>query len=81
MTEQSQAQHIPTLRKIASHPGFRDGVSVKISRNSVRATVAFCSLAGRRDGALRWAFDALAAALPPAPSDYVQARVSEWTHA
>jgi farnesyl-diphosphate farnesyltransferase len=72
---------VMTLRKLHAHPAFARGAQVKISRNTVRATVAATSLAVRRDGALRRLFALASASLPAAPVDYLQADVSCWEHA
>ena len=71
---------IMTLRKLHAHPEFAGGTQVKISRNTVRATVAMTSLAVRRDGALRRLFALASDSLPPVPSDYRRADVSCWEH-
>lgn len=55
-----------TLRKINKRPGFSSGTEVKISRNSVRATVIVSSLLVRHDGLLRLIFNLLTSGLPKA---------------
>ncbi len=54
-----------TLRKVHRSRGFTDGASVKISRRSVRATVAVSKAAGGYNGVLRILFRLLALRLPP----------------
>lgn len=60
-----------TLRKIhQSRDYFSEGASVKISRNSVRATIAVSRVFGRSDRSLRVIFRVLTASLPkPASGD------------
>ena len=53
-----------TLRRIASHPEFSGGQAAKISRRSVKATIALTTLAARHDWALRGLFAAAATGLP-----------------
>jgi farnesyl-diphosphate farnesyltransferase len=53
-----------TLRKIHANPNYHSGQEVKISRRSVKWTVAVTSLLARHDGALRLLFDALSKGLP-----------------
>ncbi len=53
-----------TLRKINARPTFRSGAEVKISRNSVKATVWLCTLVAGRDGILRFLFNVFARNLP-----------------
>ncbi|MCP5151269.1 MAG: squalene/phytoene synthase family protein [Ectothiorhodospiraceae bacterium] len=53
-----------TLRRIHRNPGFRSGREVKISRRSVRLTVAVTRLTVRHDAVLRTLFDALTRGLP-----------------
>ncbi len=53
-----------TLRKINAQPTFRHGTEVKISRNSVKATVWLCTLVAGRDGILRFLFKVVARGLP-----------------
>ena len=53
-----------TLKKLHHHPDFGSGQEVKISRRSVKATVALTSLFARHDRALRWMFDATSRDLP-----------------
>ena len=53
-----------TLRKINSHLYYTDGNQVKISRKSVKGTVAVCRLAVRHDQALKLLFDFAALPLP-----------------
>ncbi|MGH8598628.1 MAG: hypothetical protein ACREXT_18390, partial [Gammaproteobacteria bacterium] len=57
---------ILTLRKINSNPYFRNGAQVKISRNSVKLTVATTSLIAGYDGALRALFRAASLGIPRA---------------
>ncbi|MFP4172907.1 MAG: phytoene/squalene synthase family protein [Candidatus Hydrogenedentota bacterium] len=57
-----------TLRKIhRSRSYFSEGATVKISRNSVRATIAVSKVFGRSDRSLRVIFRLLTAALPKSP--------------
>jgi len=56
-----------TLRKIHRHPDFVRGTQVKISRRSVRATIALSNLCVRRDSTLRWIFAGFTHGLPRAP--------------
>ncbi len=53
-----------TLNKLNAHRGFADGSEVKISRNSVKATVACTSLLVRQDRLLKMLFDFTARKLP-----------------
>ena len=53
-----------TLRKINAHRAFSSGQQVKISRRSVKATVAMTSLLARHDSLLRLMFNATAQGLP-----------------
>ena len=69
---------VMTLRKLHSQPAFKRGDQVKISRTTVRATVAATSVAVRRDAALRRLFAFAAKTLPLPPPDYRQADVSCW---
>jgi len=72
---------VMTLRKLHSHPGYAAGDDVKISRRTVRATVAYTSAIVRWDTLLRGSLAAFARPLPAPPSDYVRANVSAWeTH-
>jgi farnesyl-diphosphate farnesyltransferase len=59
-----------TLRKINRKPGFASGSEVKISRNSVRATVLISSLLVRSNTLLRLTFSLLTFGLPK-PDDPV----------
>ena len=52
-----------TLRKINSHRAFTSGNEVKITRNSVRATIISTNLLTRHDFLLKWLFNRLAAGL------------------
>lgn len=54
-----------TQRKLLAHPDFAGGAEVKISRRSVRATVAWCRFASGRDAVLKASFTLLARGLPP----------------
>ncbi len=56
-----------TLRKIQRHPRFTSSDQVKISRNSVRATLLTTNLLLRSNSGLRWLFRRAAAGLPVAP--------------
>jgi squalene-hopene/tetraprenyl-beta-curcumene cyclase len=58
-----------TLRKIQRHPGFTSGDQVKISRRSVRVTVALSRLTARRDLALRMLFRWAETGLPFVPAE------------
>jgi farnesyl-diphosphate farnesyltransferase len=53
-----------TLKKLNRHPEFRSGQEVKISRRSVKATVALTSLFAGSDRTLRWLFAATSRDLP-----------------
>ena len=53
-----------TLRKIHRHLDFADSQAVKISRNSVKATVVVTSVTARLDPALRLLFDYFTRTLP-----------------
>lgn len=53
-----------TLRKIHTHPGFTRGADVKISRNSVRATILVTNAAAAQDAVLRALFDLFTRDLP-----------------
>ncbi len=55
-----------TLRKIHRSRGFANGANVKISRRSVRATVAVSKAAGSYNSVLRLLFRLLVLRLPPA---------------
>ncbi len=55
-----------TLRKINRNPGFTEASQVKISRNSVKATVIISGLCVSRDKLLNLLFDLLAKGLPKA---------------
>ncbi|APZ42477.1 phytoene/squalene synthase family protein [Acidihalobacter ferrooxydans] len=54
-----------TLRRINEHRDFRAGDEVKISRRSVRLTVAALRLTATRDSALKLLFGLAARGLPP----------------
>lgn len=56
-----------TLRKVNSNPAFNTGQEVKVSRNTVRATVLVGSLAAGSNGTVRFLFDRIAQGLPLAP--------------
>ncbi len=56
-----------TLRKVNRNPAFNSGQEVKVSRNTVRATVLVGSLAAGSDGAVRFLFERIASGLPLAP--------------
>ncbi len=59
-----------TLRKIHRSRGyFSEGATIKISRNSVRATIAVSRAAGKSNAALRGIFRLLTASLPKPPAD------------
>ena len=58
-----------TLRKINNNPQFNAGQQVKISRNSVKATILFCNLLTRQDRMLEFLFKITAAPLPLKPLD------------
>jgi farnesyl-diphosphate farnesyltransferase len=53
-----------TLKKLNAHRDFRAGREVKISRNSVRATILFTNLAIASDGLLKWMFAFATKGLP-----------------
>ncbi|MHB1951177.1 MAG: hypothetical protein ACYCQK_06850, partial [Acidiferrobacteraceae bacterium] len=53
-----------TLRKIDGNRNFRSGQEVKITRRSVKATVAVSRLSVRHDALLRTLFGLLAFGLP-----------------
>jgi farnesyl-diphosphate farnesyltransferase len=53
-----------TLRKINQHKNYRSGQEVKISRRSVKATVAATELVVGGNKRARWLFDRVAKALP-----------------
>ena len=53
-----------TLRRIHAHPAFTDSGDVKISRNSVRATVVVTNALARSDSALKVLFAAFTRGLP-----------------
>ncbi len=53
-----------TQRRLLAHPDFGDGATVKISRRSVRTTVAWCRMASGSDAALKGSFALLARGLP-----------------
>ncbi len=53
-----------TLRKINAHPDFSAGQQVKITRNSVRATILTSKLAVRQDWLLKVLFDLFTRHLP-----------------
>jgi len=55
-----------TLRKINDNPGFTSGKEVKVTRRAVTGTVLVANTVVRRDRALRWLFDLVAAGLPAA---------------
>lgn len=59
-----------TQRKLLAHPDFARGAEVKITRASVRRTVAWCKLTAGMDSVVRASFALLAHRLPPAfPGD------------
>jgi farnesyl-diphosphate farnesyltransferase len=53
-----------TLRQISAHPHFTTGQEVKISRRSVKFTIAATTVAARSDGALRALFKTASLGLP-----------------
>lgn len=55
-----------TQRKLISHPDFASSEEVKISRHSVRLSVAWSRMAAGQDTALRASFAMLGRGLPPA---------------
>ncbi|MGH8428422.1 MAG: squalene/phytoene synthase family protein [Gammaproteobacteria bacterium] len=55
-----------TQDKLLAHPGFARGDEVKISRRSVRLTVAWCRMAARSNLLLKVSFALLARRLPQA---------------
>ena len=56
-----------TLRRIHRNPGYVDGDAVKISRRTVRATIAVCNLAQSSNRATDALFNAVSRGLPRAP--------------
>jgi farnesyl-diphosphate farnesyltransferase len=58
---------ILTLRKINKHKNFRSGQEVKISRRSVKATVAATELVVGGNKRARWLFGRMVKTLPPLP--------------
>ena len=58
-----------TLRRIHEHPDFRAGAQVKISRRSVRMTIATLRLAASRDRLLKLLFALAARSLPKTSAD------------
>lgn len=56
-----------TLRKINTHKDFKSGAEVKISRRSVRATIAATALAVRHDFLLKGLFHLAGWSLPSTP--------------
>lgn len=56
---------VMNLRKIAAHPDFADGAEVKITRRTVKRTVAATSVSARSNLALRAMFALAAMPLPP----------------
>jgi farnesyl-diphosphate farnesyltransferase len=54
-----------TQRKLLAHPEFARGAEVKITRASVRRTVAWCKLTAGTDSLVRLSFALLAHRLPP----------------
>jgi farnesyl-diphosphate farnesyltransferase len=59
---------ILTLRKINANPGFQNAGQVKISRRTVKLTIALCNMAQSSDRALTMLFDLASRGLPLAPS-------------
>jgi farnesyl-diphosphate farnesyltransferase len=53
-----------TLRKIHRNPGFTEGSQVKISRNSVKATIAITGMAVSQNSLLKLLFRILGSSLP-----------------
>ena len=53
-----------TLRKLHANPGFSSAGQVKISRRSVKATIAISAVAARHDRVLKGLFDWLSRPLP-----------------
>ena len=66
-----------TLRKIHDNPEFNAGRQVKISRNSVKATIFFSNLLTRHDTLLNMMFRLTAASLPETELDSRFALTSE----
>ena len=62
-----------TLRKIHRNPQFTAGAQVKVSRRTVKATIAATNLCARSDTLLRLLFARAAGPLPLTP-------LSEWLH-
>ncbi len=54
-----------TQRKLLARPDFAGGAEVKISRRSVRATVAWCRYAAGSDALLKASFALIVRGLPP----------------
>ena len=59
-----------TLKKIHRNLGFTDGSQVKISRNSVKATVAFTSVAVSQDRLLKFMFRLIGNGLASSTKDH-----------
>ncbi len=55
---------ILTLRKIHRNPGYRSTREVKVTRRTVRLTIAMVNASASHDGLLRWLFDQAARDLP-----------------
>jgi len=60
-----------TLRKINRHPEFRSGMDVKISRRSVRSTIAASRATAGSNTMIRLLFEIAATGLPSAPPPQV----------
>lgn len=58
-----------TQRKLLATPGFSAGREVKISRRSVKLSIAWCSFAASRNAALKASYALIARALPAAETD------------
>src|SRR5699024_10080457 len=56
-----------TQRKLLATPGFSSGAEVKISRRSVRLSVAWSRFSASKDGALKASYALVARSLPEAP--------------
>ncbi len=71
---------ILTLRKINQHKNFRSGQEVKISRRSVKATVAATELVVGGNRRASWLFNRVAKALPELKSDGNETNNREISH-
>jgi farnesyl-diphosphate farnesyltransferase len=67
-----------TLRKLATHPGYRCGEDVKISRRSVRTISRVLALTAGQDGTLRTLFSLTTRSLPLANDESVAFEASPY---